>query len=180
MATIDHTLNGQPESPELTTSGQIFAGIHETRLVLRFVGDVRLIWCVALEEYCSSVFANDDVTGFYVDLSVASNLDSTTLGVLAKLGIMAKKRLESQPVMHFVTSDIERLVNCMGFNKVFHIVKADDALDVDDSDLHELDSRDCCEDVMRDSVINAHKTLMELSDENKKKFQDLVNTLENK
>lgn len=180
MDTIDHTLNGKQESAELTTSGQIFAGIHETQLVLRFVDDVRLIWCVALEEYCSSVFANDDVTGFYVDLSLATNLDSTTLGVLAKLGIMAKKQLENPPTMHFETSDIERLVNCMGFSKVFHIVKTDEALGIDDSNLHELDSRDCCEDVMRDSVINAHKTLMELSDENKKKFQELVNTLENK
>jgi len=180
MTIRDHSLSGQRQSPELTTSGRIYAGIHNASLVLRFVGDVRLVWCVALEEYCSSVFANEEVTGFYVDLSVAANLDSTTLGVLAKLGILAKKQLSEGPRMYYATSDIKRLVECMGFSKVFDILTSEKALDINDSELHALDSQDCGEDVMRDSVISAHKTLIGLSDENKKKFQNLVDTLEKK
>ncbi len=178
MTLTDQNNSGQNDHPELTTSGKIFAGVAEKRLVLQFVGDVRLVWCVALEEFCASWFEKSEVQKFYVDLSRAVNLDSTTLGVLAKLGILAKNKLGTEAEMYFVDSDIERLVSCMGFSKVFSIIDSSDAYKVDDESLHLLDYKDCCENVMRSSVIEAHKTLMDLNDENKKKFQGLVDSLE--
>lgn len=168
------------DRPELTTSGTIYAGAIENILVLRFHGDVRLVWCVALEEYCSKIFSRGAIDRFYVDLSVADNLDSTTLGVLAKLGLLAKQKLGAEAELFYSSEDIERLVRCMGFSRVFKIVAEGQAISIDESSLEVLDYSDCCENVMRDSVIDAHKTLMDISDDNKEKFQGLVDSLENK
>ena len=180
MSFSDSQQPDQVGTPELTTSGTIHAGILDEHLVLRFRGDVRLVWCVALEEYCAAIFEAGEIKRFYVDLCEASNLDSTTLGVLAKLGLLARDSLGVEAELYYCSSDIERLVNCMGFPKVFNIVDSTVAATFENAKVHELDYRDCCEDAVRSSVIEAHKTLMDLSDENKKKFEGLVESLENK
>ncbi len=63
----------------------------------------------------------------------------------------------------------------MGFDKVFVIVEKTEG---DFGPLGELPTQLVSEDALREQVLEAHRVLMSLNDENKDKFRDLVAALE--
>ena len=63
----------------------------------------------------------------------------------------------------------------MGFDKVFYIVKE---LVSRVEYLDELPVESANEDEMKDRVLEAHKFLMDMNQNNRAAFQDLVNSLE--
>jgi len=171
--------SSQKTEAKLATSGKIYACVKDASLILRFQGDVRLVWCMSLEEYCRETYQRKGIKHMLVDLSEASNLDSTTLGVLAKIALSAKKQLAVQAELFFETPDIERLVACMGFNQVFTIIDKPALPKLTNDDFVELCLSNMCEDTAKTSVIDAHKTLMDISKENEARFKPLVDSLEN-
>ncbi|MBT8149161.1 MAG: anti-anti-sigma factor [Pseudomonadales bacterium] len=156
-------------------SGEVLAGCVEQIFYLRFTGDVRLPWCVSLEDYCNHVLQNKAVDSLLVDLSQSENLDSTTLGILAKIGIAAKSKLGSVPSIYLDDAGIERLLASMGFTAIFNVYRLPPpAL----PQLPVLPILDVVEDEMQDSVIDAHRALMQMNQRNSEQFESLVETLE--
>ncbi len=168
----------QSSDGSLATSGRILSDIKGDCFSLAFVGDVRLVWCVTLEKYCESIFDQRSIKSFYVDVSPADNLDSTTLGVLAKLALLCKKKLNFPAELYFDNPDIERLVVSMGFKTVFTFVDKADRIDLDYRSMHSLGGSDWSEDEIRRSVLAAHQTLAGLSEENNQKFKALIESLD--
>lgn len=178
MASREVDVNADLPGGELATSGHILSGLDAGCFCLVFVGDVRLVWCVALERYCESMFAHAEVKTFYVDLHSATNLDSTTLGVLAKLAMLSQKTLNIRAQLSYSSPDLERLVKSMGFSAVFTIIEAGSAPVLNTSGLKKLCATDCSEDEVKRSVLDAHRVLSGMSEENRSKFKDLIENLE--
>ena len=105
-------------------SGEVFAGCEDKTFYLRMTGDVRLTWSVSLEDYCRHVFQTQSIEFVLIDLCQVKNLDSTTLGILAKIAIAAKADLGRMPEIYLQDADIERLLMSMGFNAIFVLHKS--------------------------------------------------------
>ena len=58
--------------------------------VLKFVGDVRLSLSPMISGFLSQMQNTDDCLGVVVDLSETETIDSTALGLIAKLGIICR------------------------------------------------------------------------------------------
>src|SRR5690606_10052846 len=106
-----------------------------------------------------------------VDLADASNIDSTTLGLLAKLAIKAKARFQYVPLILSTNPDITRVLESMGFDRVFRIREAPLC---SDEDLGELPVLPDSEEGVRQRVLDAHRVLMGMSASNHAKFRELV------
>ena len=59
--------------------------------LIKFIGDVRVTLCGSLNRYMETIFGNSDVKKVVVDMLEAEGLDSTTLGLMAKLGLHCRK-----------------------------------------------------------------------------------------
>jgi hypothetical protein len=70
--------------------------------------------------------------------------------------------------------DITRILRSMSFDVIFNIVASRSAAD---TRYQELKQQRESEDSVREKVIDAHLTLMTLSEENRLEFQDLVQSL---
>ena len=156
-------------------NGEVLAGCVDQIFYLRFTGDVRLPWCVSLENYCTHVLQNLPVRSMLIDLSQSDNLDSTTLGILAKIGIAAKRRLNRAPDIYVEDRGIERLLASMGFAAIFTVHRAPPPAQPQLPVLPILDAPDA---EMQDSVIDAHRALMQMNQHNTDQFKSLVKTLE--
>ena len=158
-------------------SGRIMVGSHEGVYVVRFSGDVRLTISASFDHYIEKMLSDPDYHSVLVDLSQAIAIDSTSLGVLAKLSIMVQAAGQNMPTLVCGSVDILRILHNMGFDDVFAIV--DENYD-SEQNLAELpNASDMDEAEMRQRVIESHKVLMELNDSNKATFRDLVEALEN-
>ncbi len=156
-------------------SGRISTASDQGAHLLRLEGDVRLIMCTALDEHLEKIFSDPEFASVWVDVTGATGLDSTTLGMLAKLAIRTKERFGFKPAMFSDNPGINRLLKSMGFSKLYELRSGES---VTNDDTAELPQVDASEDVVRQKVIDAHKTLMSLTEENRKAFKDLVQTLE--
>lgn len=166
--------------------GKILVAHHEGTYVIKLVGDVRLTLCTAIDDYFTSMFASPTFTGVIVDLSQAEGVDSTTLGLLAKLAVQAKAKYQLTPLVLSPNPNITRLLESMGFNAVFDIraqlepssIRGLEHLIGAHANATELPVGCTDEQCVRDKVIEAHRTLMNLTDSNRAQFSDLIKTLE--
>ncbi len=155
--------------------GKILAARHGGTTVLKLVGDVRLTMSTSLDSFIVSMFAEQDFASVSIDLSEAEGLDSTTLGLLAKIAIKAREQFQFTPLLLCRDPSILKLLDSMCFDTIFDIrQQAPDQL----SDFGELPAAASSEAEVRQKVLEAHRLLMGLSEENAERFRELVCSLE--
>jgi anti-anti-sigma factor len=155
--------------------GKILVADHQGTYVIKLVGDVRVTLCVAFDDYLSQMLVPGKFHSVIIDLCDAQGIDSTTLGLIAKVAIQAAQQFNYTPIIISTNASITRLIESMGFGTVFDI--RTEALETDEC-LHDLQLVDCSEDALRKKIIEAHRLLMGLNDENRAKFSELVTSLE--
>ena len=154
---------------------RISAASNEGAHVLKLEGDVRLTMCTALDHYFQSMFAEPGFMSVWVDVTEADGLDSTTLGMLAQLAIQTKERFDFRPAIFSTNPSIDRLLDTMGFDQLFE--RRSECCNTD-SAIKELPAVPCEAGEVKRQVLEAHRTLMSMSDDNADAFKDLVSTLE--
>ena len=155
--------------------GLIYSALVEGRFVLKFVGDVRLTLCTTLDCHLEQSLADPSVNEVLIDLTQAEGIDSTSLGLIAKLAIKADHAGMDKPALVSTNSDITRILYTMGFDHIFVLLEE---LPPCVEDLKELPLVQESVAEMQERIIAAHRILMDLNEANREAFQDLVNTLE--
>ena len=85
--------------------------------VLKFVGEVRLSLSPALSGYLSRVRELEECRGMVVDLSETTTIDSTALGLIAKLGICCRETFDHTLSIVSPREDIRRLLLSMSMQE---------------------------------------------------------------
>jgi anti-anti-sigma factor len=155
--------------------GRILAASHEGAYVIRLEGDVRLTLCTTIDEYVKRMFSDPGFSSVWVDLCEAEGIDSTTLGLLAKLALEARERYGFAPAIYCCDPGIIRLLRSMGFQRLFDLHEESCS---SPAGIDEIPVVAGSEQAVKDKVIEAHRVLMGLSEENKAKFKDLMAVLE--
>jgi anti-anti-sigma factor len=155
--------------------GRILAASHNGAYVIRLEGDVRLTLCTTIDDYFQQMFADPAFASVWVDLCDAEGLDSTTLGLLAKLALNVDQRFGFQPAIYSCDAGINRLLRSMGFQRLFELREE---VCGDPDEAVAIPVVEGSEAAVKDKVIEAHKVLMGLSAENRARFKDLLSVLE--
>lgn len=155
--------------------GRILAADHHGAYALKLVGDVRVNLCSSIDDYLEHMFEDPEFESVMVDLCEAEGIDSTTLGLLAKLALRARRQYGLTPVIYSCRNGINRLLQSMAFGKLFDIRQESF---VNGEVIKEIPAVNDEPDVVREKVIEAHRVLMDMSEENRDRFRDLVTALE--
>jgi anti-anti-sigma factor len=143
--------------------------------VLKFVGEIRLNLCSTLDHLVESITQDPNFRTLVIDLSETEVIDSTTLGLLAKIALAAKKQSGFTPSLISTHPDITRIIGSMGFDSIFIIVSEP----VSSMErLEEIPELKASEQQVRDKVLEAHKILMGMNSRNREEFKNLVHALE--
>jgi len=155
--------------------GQILVAKQGTTQVIKLVGDVRLTLCVSFDNFIEQTFSNGTLCCVIFDLTAATAVDSTTLGLMAKIAIRSKDRCDIIPVVFSTNPSVNRLLEVMGFDDIFEIIHEKHEFS---KPCRHITLTDIDEASAKERVIEAHEILMQLNDSNKEAFKDLVTTLE--
>ncbi|MDC1529201.1 STAS domain-containing protein [Gammaproteobacteria bacterium] len=156
------------------SKGRILVADVDNVPILKFVGDVRVLMGGALDAYFSSLYKKPILDKMIVDLTETQVIDSTALGLLAKMAIQLRNRFNVSPTIISTNTDITRILTSMSFDLICDIVEEPLGKDGNFDELCQLDEN---EDSLKQKVIEAHQTLMTLSDENRIEFHELVSAL---
>ncbi len=155
--------------------GKILVAQQGGAFVIKLAGDVRLTFCATLDDFFDHMFAEPNFASVIIDLCEAENIDSTTLGQLAKLAINAKRIHHLVPVVLSSNPNITRILTSMGFERVFDIREQRPHTE---QQLAELPVVAGSESVVHDKVLEAHRVLMGMNEKNNAQFRELVCALE--
>jgi anti-anti-sigma factor len=156
-------------------SGKILMAEHNGTYIIKFVGDVRLTMCNTIEACLAKVFEKPGFKSIIVDLRETEAIDSTSLGLLAKLSLQAKQKFNLVPTLISTNDDVTRVLLSMGFDQVFMIINEPE------EHMHGLQEMPCLavsEAEAQAKVLEAHQTLVALNQKNRAEFQDLINILQ--
>lgn len=161
-----------------TRSGQILVADHDGIYLIKMVGDVRLNLCIPFDNFIQRIFSQDDFYSIIFDYSQTDGLDSTTLGLIAKLAVKSQEIKSIKPAMIGADASIHRLLDVTGITDLCQLMKKTDLDSVMEEAEPLPDASDANnEDRVRKKVLEAHKVLVSLNDANKESFKDLIQTL---
>ncbi|AFV00832.1 STAS domain-containing protein [Simiduia agarivorans] len=155
--------------------GQILVADHQGVYVIKLTGDVRLTLCISFDAFIERMFGDPSFVSVVFDLIEAQAIDSTTLGLMAKISLMAQERFRLVPTLVSNNPSIDRILQTMGFSEIFCIVKEGDA-DIRGAEALCADCAD--EGEVKQRVLEAHKILVGLNATNQEAFKDLIASLE--
>ncbi|MDF1562425.1 MAG: STAS domain-containing protein [Deltaproteobacteria bacterium] len=157
-------------------SGRVLHGAHEGVHVLRFVGEIRYPLAPAVTKLMSTFFEEGELVGLVADLCETTSIDSTNLGMLARFGNRLARQRGGRLTLVCDRAELLELLESMGFRDFFEIVEtkrgepalADEHVEAGAIDPAELGR----------VMLAAHRTLMEMSEENRETFREVVASLE--
>lgn len=157
------------------TNGRALFSVHDGAYVLKLSGDVRVPICATLDKFIEGMFENPSLNAVIIDLSETHVIDSTALGLLAKIAIYYDKKFQSKPLLLSPNPDITRILLSMGFPQVFDL--REEGLNSKPA-MADLPRVSCSEDNACEKVLEAHRILMSMNDNNREIFRDVVQALE--
>jgi len=156
-------------------SGSILAASVEGIEYIKLNGIVRYSHCGGLEGHIDQLFAKGHLDAIVIDLEEADIIDSTALGLLARIAIEFKKVSENRPVIFLKKGELDKIIKRVCFDQVFDLVY--DKNRQEGGDFKELVSNAQNEEQILRRVVEAHRSLAELSKENENLYRDITQAL---
>ncbi len=162
------------------TPGTIKIAEHEGVFVIKLEGDVRLTLCLSFDEFIEDMLNQPNYSSVIFDLTKAQAIDSTTLGLMAKVSIKAGHHGHDSPLVVSSSPSITRILVSMGFDDIFRLVDgAEFEIDRENADdVIVIAEKNGNETEVQKKVLEAHHILMDMNDENHACFKELIETLE--
>ena len=156
--------------------GKILVSHDDDVYLIKLVGDVRVTLCTSLNNYIEAIFQTGNVAEGVIDMLDAVAVDSTTLGLLAKLAIYSHDHFGIKPTVFCNDESLYQVLAVMGLDEIFNIIQESSSA-ADYQELPDISSDVEVEEV-RDRVLEAHRLLSVLNERNQQEFIDLIRSLE--
>jgi len=157
-------------------TGQIYYAVTGNRAFLKLVGVIRHPLSKRLSLAVGRMFTRTRVQGVVVDLQEAEYIDSTCMGLLARVATRSLELAGERPMIVSVHPEVNRVLRSMGFDRVFVLVEnplAPTAALADAADLAGISTRPDPR-----VVLDAHRALCEINGKNRHLFQNVIEQLE--
>jgi anti-anti-sigma factor len=156
-------------------TARILAAREGSTVIIRLLGDVRYTISSTFKDYLETLFHDRQVTNIIIDLSETSNIDSTNLGLLAKVANHSRQHLHHKSLIVSDNHDVNEVLHSVGFDRVFLVTPQ---FDMPAAQLEELQPESASREELASVLLDAHRTLMGMNEKNRVMFADVVQSLE--
>ncbi len=159
----------------LANTGAAFYGKRGSTYVISLVGEIRYTMGCSLDEFLDGLFKRGDFEDIVVDLTETTFIDSTNLGLLAKVANVIRKRFGRKTTLVSTNEDINQILDSVGFQQVFDIV---------DNGQTEMDKptriplADPRKEELAKTLTESHHRLCNINAANRDMFAEVGNTVE--
>jgi anti-anti-sigma factor len=155
-------------------SGAAFYVRQGNTYILKLIGDVRYTMGCALGDFLDRLFTQTDYNDIVVDLTETHSIDSTSLGLLAKIANFNRQHFAHKTTLLSTNSDVNQILDNMGFYEIFNIRDTGEAIT---AALQQLAINAPCKDDLTRIMYEAHQTLSDLNPRNEEAFKGVLDNL---
>jgi anti-anti-sigma factor len=158
-----------------TDTGAIFYTKTGSTYILKLVGEVRYSMGCAFDDFLDQLFKQQDFDDIVVDLTETKFIDSTNLGLLAKIANFLRARFDKKTTIMSSNEDVNEVLDSVGFDGVFTIRK--------DRITHvKMEQRlpivEPCKEELAKTLLETHSLLSGVNDKNRETFKGVVEALQ--
>jgi len=151
------------------------AGEIEGKFFIKFIGNATMRNSKTIDELLEKLL-KEEAKDVIFDLEECNYMDSTMLGLIAKTAIKIKKNWKRTLYVLNTSNMIKSSFKSTGVNKLLEFIESES---IKEESIEELEMKDFeNKESKTKHILEAHKTLMGLTDENKKVFKNVVTLLE--
>lgn len=157
----------------MSDEGRVLYAKQGGTCVLRFQGPIRYTMAHSLDRFLDDLFARDPPRSVVADLSETESIDSTGIGLLAKLAKAQRRAGFGNPVLFSSNPDVNEVLSSVCLDDVFDL--ADQAPDGPPGRC--VEATEPSPPQLAHTILEAHRALSEISEDNRVKFRDVVEGL---
>lgn len=155
-------------------TGTVSYAKQDHTYILKFVGDIRYTLGYSLDTFLNRLFERKDFNDILIDLTETTSIDSTSLGLLAKVANFMQDRFAKKTTIISSNENVNQILDSVGFYEVFTICD-DGKASVERG--QQLPITDSSQTQMAETMLDAHHVLSELNQNNRNMFKDVVEAL---
>ncbi len=159
----------------MVDDGKIYYTMVDTICVIKMVGRIAYRISPNFDLFLEKVKDRSQVKNFVVDLTEATHIDSTNLGLLAKLNRFSRTKSSCPPTIISTNVTINTLLLNIGLSSIFDIV--DNVNDIQSTFKKLPHMKDTGDRVAR-IMLKTHQELAQMSETDKELLKDVVKYLE--
>jgi len=160
----------------MNNDGVLYA-FTDNSCIIKLVGAVKYTTIAAdFERFIDELVERKDVGNVVIDMRECTYIDSTDLGILARITISQTQKSAPQPILLYTKgSDIGAILKDVGFSRVFNMMLDHELGDVDLQKIESEGTKDELE--IAKMMLNAHQLLINLDEGNDEKFSTVVDIM---
>jgi anti-anti-sigma factor len=158
-----------------TRTGKFLYGILGGTCVIKPVGSISYRIGGSFDSFITRALADNTIEDFVIDLTETEYIDSTNLGLLARIQAYSVDKLAKRPTVISPNETVKAILANLGFDRLFTIV--------DRAGMPAPEFRDATvggedAEALGDVLLSAHKYLMKTNAKNAVAFREIVELLE--
>ncbi|HEX4975901.1 MAG TPA: STAS domain-containing protein [Pseudomonadales bacterium] len=154
-------------------------GVLKGVYVIKFSGEIRVPTCASLNAFTQVLLDDPALQGVIIDLTNIKYIDSTGLGLLVKIALGVSKRHLDKPLIVSSDENVNRTLEMTGFKQIFHILNSfPESFPKNFNATQDLPAADQVTLDLCAQVLDAHRALMALNEQNQHTFMPVIKALE--
>ncbi|HES59304.1 MAG: STAS domain-containing protein [Calditrichaceae bacterium] len=156
---------------------KIMFAIDNRCLYLKMMGAIRHTLCASLDILIRNLIEQSTIDKFVIDLRPAVYLDSTSLGLIARMARHMKTKTNEKIVLISTNADVNEILSSVQFGSIANIVDTWENLP---EPFYETELFAEQVQAHREMIIKSHQELAKINEDNRKKFTAVIKSLEKK
>lgn len=157
--------------------GAVFYTKYQDIYVIKLTGEARYQLGCSFDDFLKQLFSVGDFNDILIDLTETVTIDSTFLGLLAKIANYIRNRFQRQVTIFSTNEDINQILAGVGFYSVFNICNASPSAGCAGE---KMMVNDVDQSRLAGTLYDAHLILSELNCKNREMFKNVVELLHDK
>ncbi|MEJ2055316.1 MAG: STAS domain-containing protein, partial [Calditrichaceae bacterium] len=104
------------------SDSNVLYALEDRCLYIKLTGEIRHTVCSGFDALIQQSIQMDQADRFVVDLRETQYLDSTTLGIIARMARHMQNKSKGKPVIISTNDDVNQILNSVQFGSVTEIV----------------------------------------------------------
>jgi anti-anti-sigma factor len=159
-----------------TEKGKYFYGISGNTCIIKASGTLTFHISAAFDAFITRIFSDNTIENIFVDLRSAEYIDSTNLGLLARIQSVFLKKSGNTPSIISNNETVNSILQSHGFDRLF---KISDFPGYPDCATQEIPDTMTKNMTTENTLLSAHKYLANSNPENSRAFSNIVRLMEN-
>lgn len=158
----------------MTTYHYQFAKV-DNKYFIKLSGELKYQWSSGFNNFLQELFKKQNFDEIIVDVTDTEYMDSTNIGLLAKIARYSIKNFSHKLPLIIDEADVKELLQEMGFDKLCKFIKKPEDFD---HKYEKIKGQKESKKNLGKMILDAHRTLSDINEKNKDQFKNVLDVLE--